>query len=69
MQYDKPDHTSARHRRADAGLIEDIEWIAGWDSPEHIARRVGYNSWNSLERQLRRLGRLDLIAIIRGGTA
>jgi hypothetical protein len=49
---------AAEQRRA--AQIEDLEWIVGTDSPEHIARRLGYASVSNLERVLHRWGRHDL---------
>jgi hypothetical protein len=43
-----------------AQVIENLEWIIGTDSPEHVAHRLGYGNARNLERQLRRWGRNDL---------
>ena len=50
-------------RRATA-LAEDVEWLAGTDSPESIAHRMGYGEWESLRKALHRIGRDDLIAAV-----
>lgn len=53
-----------RKARRAAALAEDVEWLAGTDSPESIARRMGYGEWELLRRALRRVGRDDLIAAV-----
>ena len=45
-------------------LAKDAEWLAGTDSPESIAHRLGYTEWESLRVRLRRIGRDDLIAAV-----
>lgn len=47
--------------RTAAELIEDVEWIIGWDNPESIARRMGYATTQSLYDMLRRNQRDDLV--------
>ena len=42
--------------------IEDVEWLLGTDSPESIARRLGYANERNLVDLLRRWGRPDLAA-------
>lgn len=44
--------------------IEDAEWIAGTDSPERIAARLGYHSVEAMERSFYRWGRSDLLVRI-----
>ena len=41
-------------------LIEDVEWIIGTDSPDSIARRLGYKRVRTLRDMLHRHGRPDL---------
>ena len=41
-------------------VIEDVEWIAGFDHPDNIARRLGYRNGVSLVTQLQHWGRYDL---------
>jgi len=41
-------------------IVEDLEWIIGTDSPESIAKRLGYGEPQSLMKALRRAGRHDL---------
>ena len=43
-------------------LIEDLEWIIGTDSPQHVAQRLGYANADNLWRVLCRWGRHDLAA-------
>lgn len=43
-----------------ARLVEDVTWIAGTDTWENIARRVGHTSATALERHLRRYGEQEL---------
>ena len=43
-----------------AVVIAEVEWLAGTDTAESIARRVGYRSTESLARVLRKHGRHDL---------
>lgn len=50
---------AARNQR-----IEDVEWIIGTDSPESVARRLGYANADNLSRLLYRWGRPDLGAIL-----
>ncbi|GAA2178514.1 hypothetical protein GCM10009785_01370 [Brooklawnia cerclae] len=45
-------------------VIEDAMWLAGTDSPEAIASRLGYTSWDSLEAALRPLGHAPLVRAI-----
>ena len=51
--------TRPRGKRANA-VIEDVQWIIGTDSPESIARRVGYSSVSSLTRSLTGWGEREL---------
>jgi hypothetical protein len=54
--------TSARQqpsRWSRAELIVEVEWLLGWDSPVLIAHRLGYEL-DSLQRRLKRAGRVDL---------
>ena len=55
---DREVRTRTRPARA---LVEDVAWLAGTDSPESIARRVGFASWDALRERLRRIDRADLI--------
>lgn len=48
-------------------VIEDCEWLAGYDHPDNIARRLGYSSEHSLTAQLQHWGRHDLAARITRG--
>ena len=50
-----------RNTRPARALVEDVAWLAGTDSPESIARRVGFASWDALRERLRRVDRADLI--------
>jgi len=43
-----------------AALIEDIEHLLDFDTPAHIAARLGYDKPRSLARRLSRAGRHDL---------
>lgn len=49
------------HERRRAERIEDLEWIAGTDTTESVARRLGYASVGSLIRTVARWDRPDLI--------
>lgn len=51
-----------RHREVTA-LVEDIQWLAGTDTPGSIARRVGYDRPEALSRRLSRYGYHDLAAM------
>ena len=53
-----------RSTRPARALVEDVEWLAGTDSPESIAHRTGHDTWKSLRERLRRIGRDDLIAAV-----
>ena len=48
-------------------VIEDCEWLAGYDHPDDIARRLGYSSEHSLIAQLQHWGRHDLVARLTRG--
>ena len=54
-----------RGRRSPQSVIEDMEWLAGTDTPERIATRLGFASWPTLEQLLWRHSRQDLAAAIR----
>ena len=41
-------------------VIEDCEWLAGYDHPDNIARRLGYRNGVSLVTQLQHWRRYDL---------
>lgn len=41
-------------RRLDLDLIEDLEWVAGTDTPDSIAHRFGYADFDSLRTSLRK---------------
>ena len=41
-------------------VIEDVEWLAGTDHPDNIARRLGYRNGDSLTKQLWNWGQRDL---------
>lgn len=44
--------------------VEDVEWLAGWDTEEAIAHRLGCASPATLHRRLYRAGRPDLVAAL-----
>ena len=48
-------------------VIEDVEWLAGTDHPDNIARRLGYRNGDSLTRQLWNWGQRDLAARLTRG--
>ena len=48
-------------------VIEDVEWIAGFDHPDNIARRLGYRNGVSLVTQLQYWGRHDLATRVTSG--
>ena len=48
-------------------VIEDVKWIAGFDHPDNIVRRLGYSSEHSLTAQLQHWGRRDLVARLTRG--
>ena len=48
-------------------VIEDVEWVAGTDHPDNIARRLGYSNGDSLSKQLRNWGRHDLATRVTSG--
>ena len=48
-------------------VIEDVEWVAGTDHPDNIARRLGYSDSNSLSKQLRNWSQRDLAARLTRG--
>lgn len=47
-------------------LASEISWLASWETAENIAHRLGYSSLATLERQLYRLGRRDLVVALKG---
>lgn len=51
-------NTKAASRRDQ--VIEDCEWLAGYDHPDNIARRLGYRNGDSLTKQLWNWGQRDL---------
>ena len=53
-------------RRRDL-VIEDVEWLAGTDHPDSIARRLGYRNGDSLTKKLRIWGQHDLVARLTRG--
>ena len=48
-------------------VIEDVEWVAGTDHPDNIARRLGYRNGDSLTKQLWNWGQRDLAARLTRG--
>ena len=48
-------------------VIEEIEWLAGYDHPDNIARRLGYRNGDSLTKQLWNWGQRDLVARLTRG--
>ena len=61
---DEAPHAMTETQRAD--LIEDAEYlvlVGEW--PEHAARRLGCDDFKSLERDLRHVGRYDLVSALR----
>ena len=48
-------------------VIEDVEWVAGTDHPDNIARRLGYRNGDSLSKQLWNWGQRDLVARLTRG--
>lgn len=53
------------YNRAD-DTIAEVEWIAGTDTAESIARRLGYRRLRGLLEMLREHGRPDLALRLRG---
>ena len=53
-----------RARKQTRRVLEDAEWLAGTDTPERIATRLGFTSWPALQQLLWRHGRQDLAAAI-----
>lgn len=53
-----PRKTAERARRRQ--LLADIHWLLDTDTPDSIARRVGYATAGSLHRRLQRIGQHDL---------
>ena len=47
-------------RQWELDVIEDVEWIIAFDTPENVATRVGYKNPSSLARTLFTAGRADL---------
>lgn len=54
---------AARRRRE--AIIENVEWIVGTCPGEDVARRLGYQSADNLERVLQKWGRHDLAHRVR----
>ena len=48
-------------------VLEDVEWLAGTDHPDNIARRLGYRNGDSLTKQLWNWGQRDLAARLTSG--
>ena len=48
-------------------VLEDVEWLAGTDHPDNIARRLGYRNGDSLTKQLWNWGQRDLVARLTRG--
>ena len=48
-------------------VVEDVEWLAGYDHPDNIARRLGYRNGDSLTKQLWNWGQRDLVARVTRG--
>lgn len=46
-------------RRRDL-VLEEVQWLAGYDHPDNLARRLGYKSGVSLVTQLQHWRRYDL---------
>ena len=53
-------------RRRDL-VLEEVQWLAGTDHPDNLARRLGYSNGDSLSKQLRNWGRHDLAARVTSG--
>ena len=53
-------------RRRDL-VLEEVQWLAGYDHPDNLARRLGYSSGVSLSKQLRNWGQRDLVARLTRG--
>ncbi len=49
---------------ADRELVSEVKWLAGTDTWDNIARRVGYANRESLEKRLHRLGERELVTQI-----
>ena len=43
-------------------VLEEVQWLAGYDHPDNLARRLGYKSGVSLVTQLQHWRRYDLAA-------
>ena len=52
--------SNAKAARRRDQVIEDVEWVAGTDHPDNLARRLGYKSGVSLVTQLQHWRRYDL---------
>ena len=48
-------------------VLEEVQWLAGYDHPDNLARRLGYKSGVSLVTQLRCWRRYDLAARLTRG--
>ena len=48
-------------------VLEEVRWLAGYDHPDNIARRLGYCDSDSLSKQLRNWGQHDLAARLTRG--
>ena len=59
--------SNAKAARRRDQVIEDVEWLAGTDHPDNLARRLGYKSGVSLVTQLQHWRRYDLAARLTRG--
>ena len=61
-------HSAPTHQQRSAApravAVDEVAWLAGWDTEESIARRVGCPSAEALRRRLYRAGRPDLVAAL-----
>ena len=48
-------------------VLEEVQWLAGTDHPDNIARRLGYRNGDSLTKQLWNWGQRDLAARLTRG--
>ena len=53
-------------RRRDL-VLEEVRWLASYDHPDNIARRLGYSDSDSLTKQLWNWGQRDLAARLTRG--
>jgi len=54
---------------ARAALGENVEFLSkSGAARDEIAERLGYSSWETIERQLHRIGRSDLVALVKDDT-